>query len=229
MHLLLWVIPRVVRIQVSVILHFWLCNVDISVITRYIHACVERINICVLTLIIPMGHIQIYFTTMINTRTMCYICILITSLCVWYVIRLCYWLCTPRESACMVPGCLRVITSFYLWNVCWHVVLGWRLEMGYTTWWFCMLVLISWWCISCHHHHHHHHRHHHHCHHYPCHHHLSMLGIDLETKCRQCCVKVVGTLVPNVEDQHRDNVQATLCEHCVNISAQCCGLMLRQC
>ena len=55
-------------------------------------------------------------------------------------------------------------------------------------------------------------------------HHSPMLVTDVETMFRQCCVNVVEMSLPNVGD--RENVQATLLEHCLNVAAQCWELML---
>ena len=40
---------------------------------------------------------------------------------------------------------------------------------------------------------------------------------DVETTFRQCCVNVLATLVPNIGDQHWDDMQAMLCQHCGNV------------
>ena len=58
--------------------------------------------------------------------------------------------------------------------------------------------------------------------------HSPMLGTNVETTFRQCCVNVVLTLLPKNDDWYWDNVQAVMCESCVNIAPQWRGLTLVQ-
>ena len=56
-----------------------------------------------------------------------------------------------------------------------------------------------------------------------------MLVTNVETTNRQCCMNTVATLLPNIGDQHWDNVRAGLSYYCGNITPQHWWPMLRQC
>ena len=45
-----------------------------------------------------------------------------------------------------------------------------------------------------------------------------ILEAEVEKMLSECC----GNLIPNTGDECSYNVQTTLCEHCTNVSAQCC-------